>query len=134
MSNARDAGLLRLAAKCAEARRTREEGLDRLAAAAADRPPSSLETDADLLERDAAYRAADDEFEALAFVLAMAPATTLAGALAKASAMPDGDDTADRASYVVGRLNAGDDALAARVASAVQCLSCSRSRRAHSRK
>jgi hypothetical protein len=118
-----DAGLIALAERCTAARRARNEAIDRLEAAMVGRPALALDTDANLRALDAAHQEAADEFDAMAFVLFWAPATTLDGALAKRRAL-DGDDVQPerRGIAISGRLNTGDQRLTTHVVAALRCL------------
>jgi hypothetical protein len=117
-----DAGLIALAEQCAAARLEREKAMERLEAALDGRPTSALESDAALRVLDANYQTIADEFDALAFVLAWAPATTLAGALAKARALPDDEDAADLRNVIADRLNSGNSVIAGHLARAMKWL------------
>ncbi len=88
----------------------REETSERLEAEWKARSPQTLKCyDADLQEVDAAYRVADNEFQALALALAATPSTTLEGALAKTRVLPDHDDLEEAALEMVLRLIEGTD-------------------------
>jgi hypothetical protein len=87
------------------------------------RPLLALDTDAHLRALDAAHQDAADEFDAMAFVLFWAPATTLDGALAKRRAL-DGDEVQPerRRVAISGRLDIGDQRLTTHVVAALRCL------------
>jgi hypothetical protein len=123
-----DAGLIALAEQCAAARLEREKALERLEAALGGQPTSALESDAALHAQDANYQTITDEFDALAFVLAWAPVTTLAGALAKARALPNDEDPADRRNVIADRLNSGNSVIVGHIARAMKLLASDRER------
>jgi hypothetical protein len=69
-----------------------------------------------------AYNSAADEHEGLKLVLSVAPASTLAGLMAKFRASPDGEYAADVCATTMERWKARDAAIVAAVERGLDCL------------